>query len=217
MLIKSQNVTEKSETLDAMIEMNKQNQNLSTDAEFNIELDNSEESLRRGQENFLKKANYNRIQNGKANFENVQLLDLDGNLISEVFFGQEVILRMTVKICEDLECLGMGYHIRNSTGIDLVYTDSRFNKTKAIFDAKRGESYIIDWKFKVELTQQLFDIACVISLPIDAALTRADICDFVPCALQFNVTAKDEYGTLVGGYVHWHSDLRIINLGKQMT
>ena len=116
---------------------------------------------------------------------------------------------MVVKFHKDIECLGMGYHIRNSTGIDLVYTDSRFNDIKAIFDAKKGEVYVIDWKFKVELREELYDIACVISTPIDENLINADVCDYVPCALQFTVTADNEFKKLAGGYVHWHNDLRI--------
>ena len=114
---------------------------------------------------------------------------------------------MIVRFQTDVACLGMGYHIRNATGIDLIYTDSRFNDTKAIFDAKAGEVYVIDWRFKVELRQELYDIACVISTPLDETLSSAEMCDFIPCALQFNVVSPNAYLSLPGGYVHWHNDL----------
>ena len=166
-------------------------------------------SLERGKDIFLKNAAYNRIGDRRAIFENVQLLNLDGEIISEVIFGQEVILRMIVKFQKDVACLGMGYHIRNATGIDLIYTDSRFHDTKAIFDATAGEVYIIDWQFKVELRQELYDIACVISVPLDEDLSSADMCDFIPCALQFNVLSPNAYLSLPGGYVHWHNELKI--------
>ena len=169
----------------------------------------SAESLNRGKEIFLKTAAYNRIGDRRAIFENVQLLNLDGEIISEVIFGQEVILRMVVKFQKDVACLGMGYHIRNATGIDLIYTDSRFHDTKAIFDATAGEVYVIDWQFKVELRQELYDIACVISVPLDEDLSAAEMCDFIPCALQFNVVSPNAYLSLPGGYVHWHNDLKI--------
>ena len=129
--------------------------------------------------------------------------------ISEVIFGQEVILRMVVKLHENISFLGMGYHIRNTTGIDLIYSDSRFNDMKAIYDGKSGEIYVIDWKFKVELRQELYDIACVISTPIDDMLRDFHTCDFVPCALQFNVMNLNPQMALGGGYVHWHNDLTI--------
>ena len=211
-LLQSQTAGEKTESFEQLMEMVRQNQEIIDTSEFDIEIDKSEESLRRGQENFLKMANYERIQDGRVSFENVQLMNLDGDLISEVLFGQEVVLRMTIKFNEDVECLGMGYHIRNSTGIDLIYTDSRFNKAKAIFDAKRGEYYVIDWKFKVELREELYDISCVISTPVDEDLSDANICDFVPCALQFTLVSQNPYTQLVGGYVHWHNDLKFAKL-----
>ena len=175
--------------------------------DFNIPID--ADSLLRGKETFLKNSTYQRIYDGRAEFLNVQLMDLNGELINEIVFAQEVILRMVVKFNQDIECLGMGYHIRNSTGVDLVYTDSRFNKTKAIFDAKRDEVYVIDWKFKVELRNELYNIACVISTPIDDRLIDANTCDYVPCAIQFVLVSPDAYNTLAGGYVHWHNDLKV--------
>jgi ABC-type polysaccharide/polyol phosphate transport system ATPase subunit len=174
----------------------------------------SVESLERGKDIFMKNATYQRIGDKRAIFENVQLLNLDGEIISEVIFGQEVILRMIVRFQKDVACLGMGYHIRNATGIDLIYTDSRFNDTKAIFDARAGEVYILDWKFKVELRQEMYDIACVISTPLDETLSSAEMCDFIPCALQFNVVSPNSYLSLPGGYVHWHNDLKIRRLNS---
>ena len=169
----------------------------------------SAESLQRGKDIFAKNATYQRVGDKRAIFENVQLLDLSGELVNEIIFGQEVVLRMVVRFEQNVACLSMGYHIRNVTGIDLIYTDSRFNDTKAIFDAKAGERYVIDWRFKVELHEGLYDIACVISTPLDETLTSAEMCDFVPCALQFNVVSPSPYLSLTGGYVHWHNDLTV--------
>ena len=165
-----------------------------------------------GKETFEKNAAYQRTQNGRANFENVQLLNTAGEPITEVVFEQEVVLRMVIRFNEDVSCLGMGYHIRNATGIDIVYTDSRFNGMKAIFDARRDEVYVVDWRFKVALRQELYDIACVISIPVGEAMDYPDVCDFVPCAVQFNVVSPNPYLNLGGGYVHWHNDLNITKL-----
>ena len=199
-------ISAQSDEFSALLEEVKRSHKID-DKDFNIAID--EESLQRGQENFLKNATYQRIQDGRAEFLNVQLMNLDGELITEVIFGQEVILRMVVKFNQEVECLGMAYHIRNSTGVDLIYTDSRFNDKQAIFDAKRGEIYVIDWKFKVELRQELYNIACTISTPTNEDLTNPNVCDLVPLALQFKVVSPDVYTTLEGGYVHWHNDLKI--------
>ena len=175
----------------------------------------SAESLERGKDVFAKNATYQRIGDKRAVFDNVQLLDLNGELISEVIFGQEVVLRMVVRFQKDVAFLGMGYHIRNATGIDLIYTDSRFHDTKAIFDAKAGEVYVIDWQFKVELRQEMYDIACVISTPLDETLSSAEMCDFIPCALQFNVVSPNAYLSLPGGYVHLHNNLTVRRVDNQ--
>ena len=198
-----------SETLDALIAESKniQSEKVFDDEEINLPVTN--ENIFVGQEIFQKNAAYQRNSDGRASFENVQLFNLNGEKISEVIFGQEVILRMVVKLHENISFLGMGYHIRNTTGIDLIYSDSRFNDMKAIYDGKSGEIYVIDWKFKVELRQELYDIACVISTPIDDMLRDFHTCDFVPCALQFNVMNLNPQMALGGGYVHWHNDLTI--------
>lgn len=177
-----------------------------------INLSVTAESIKLNQEMFAKNAAYQRVQNGAANFENVQLLNLDGEPVFEVTFGQEVILRMVIKFNEDVPALGIGYHIRNLNGVDLVYNDSRFSDVKAIFDATKDEIYIVDWKFKVELRQELYNIACSISIPIEESLDSPDLCDFVPLALQFKVISPNKYLSLPGGYVHWHNDMEITKL-----
>lgn len=165
-----------------------------------------------GKETFDKNANYRRTQNGRASFVNVQLLDTGGAPISEIFFEQEVVLRMVIEFHSNVDCLGFGYHIRNATGIDLVYTDSRFDGMKVIFDAAADEVYVVDWRFKVALRQELYDVACVISIPNAEAMDFPDVCDFVPCALQFAVVNPNPNLNLGGGYVHWHNDLNITKL-----
>ena len=199
-------IGEDADKVAALIEEAKLSQD---DDEISIDIPIDAGSLSRGREVFEKNATYNRVNDGRAEIINVQLMNLDGEIISDVIFAQEVILRMVIQFHQNIECLGMGYHIRNATGIDLIYNDSRFSKTKAIFDGKRGEIYVVDWKFKVELRQEMYDIACVISTPIDDRLLDAHVCDYVPCALQCNVISPDAYTTMVGGYVHWHNDLKI--------
>ncbi len=184
-------------------------------ADGKINLPVTAESIKINQEIFKNNAAYQRLQNGRASFENVQLLDLDGEPIFEVIFGQEVILRTFIKFNEDIECLAMGYHIRNLNGVDLVYNDSRFSDVKAIFDAKRGEIYVVDWQFKMELRQEIYNFACSISTPVEESLDSPDLCDFVPCALQFKVISPNKFLSLPGGYVHWHNDMEITKLGAK--
>jgi len=172
----------------------------------------SSADLLRGKSSFDKNAAYQRTGNGRAEFINVQLLDTTGRPVTEVVFGNDVVLRMVIKFNDDVDCLGFGYHIRNATGIDLVYTDSRFDGMKVITDAKRQEIFAVDWRFNVALRQELYDIACVISIPVEETMNFPEVCDFVPCAVQFNVVSPNPYMNLGGGYVHWHNDLTITKI-----
>ena len=196
----------KTDALEEFLQLIKSNQPLSQSSAV---LPISATSLLRGKETFDKNAAYNRTGNHRAEFTNVQLLDLNGNPVSDVVFNQEVVLRMVIEFNDDIDCLGFGYHIRNATGIDLVYTDSRFNGMKVIADAKRGEIFVVDWQFKAALRQELYDVACVISIPVEETMNFPDVCDFVPCALQFTAVSPNPYMNLGGGYVHWSNNLTV--------
>ncbi|MBD2517429.1 ABC transporter ATP-binding protein [Nostoc sp. FACHB-973] len=156
--------------------------------------------------NFLKKADFQRVQNGKANFANVQILDNKFEEIYIVNYEEDVILRMAVEIHEDIEELAFGYHIRDKNGTDIVYSDSIIENS-TLKSLKKGERYIIDWKFKASLMAGMYNIACVLSIPIDIQIGRVDFCDFVPLAVQFNMTSR-QWVTLYGK-VHWNNFLTV--------
>lgn len=153
----------------------------------------------RNNEVFLKNASYQRIQNGKLSFCNVQLLDEAGHPIAAAEYGQSVILRMAIDVHADAAFFGTGYHIRNEAGMELVYSDSQI-EDKIVHHAKAGSRYLMDWKFRLALREGRYNIACVMSLPIDLLARKVECCDFVPCAVQFTVLTNT---CEMGGYVHW--------------
>ena len=153
----------------------------------------------RNNEVFLKNASYQRIQNGKLSFCNVQLLDEAGHPIAAAEYGQSVILRMAIDVHADAAFFGTGYHIRNEAGMELVYSDSQI-EDKIVHQAKAGSRYLMDWKFRIALREGRYNSACVMSLPIDLLARKVECCDFVPCAVQFTVLTNT---CEMGGYVHW--------------
>lgn len=154
---------------------------------------------------FLKNAAYQRIQNGKLEFVNIQLLDMQERPVMSVVYGQMVILRMAILVHEDTACFGTGYHLRNAAGMELVYSDSRIEE-QAVTDARAGACYLMDWRFRVSLREGKYNIACVMSLPVNLEARQVECCDFVPCAIQFDVLTN---ACEMGGYVHWHNDVDI--------
>ena len=154
---------------------------------------------------FLHNAAYQRIQNGRLGFSNVQLLDQAEKPVEGVIYGQEVILRMVVEICDPAPVLGTGYHIRNKDGVDVVYSDLQLDDA-LIYDVKKGERYVIDYHFQMNLREGQYNLACVASVPIDLAARKVECCDFVPCAVQFTVGTND---CEMGGYVHWENKVSV--------
>lgn len=155
---------------------------------------------------FRKHSSFQRIQNGMANFANVQLLDMNGNEIQTVEFGQDVILRMAIEINEDIHELSYGYHIRDANGIDVVYASAGI-ENKRLHDVKKGEKYVIDWKFRTYLMQGNYNIVCVMSIPIDEDTGQVCFCDFVPLAVQFNMNQRKPIKLY--GLVHWPNEVEI--------
>ena len=154
-------------------------------------------------EAFLKRASYQRVQNGKAEFVNVELLNEDGRPIQEAEFRQPVVLRMSVVFREAMPLVGVGYAVRSSTGVDLVYGDSRLDHGE-VKDVQPGERYVFDWRFKVGLQAGSYSVVCAVSRMFGD--TGYERCDFVPCAVQFSVQAP---GIVMGGFVHWPNSLDI--------
>lgn len=160
-------------------------------------------------EAFQKRASYQRIQNGKARFINVQLLNEDEKEIEIVEYEQNVILRMAMEIHEDIKALGVAYHIKDKNGVNLVYTDTII-ENKMLTSVKQGERYIIDFRFRASLIHGNYNILCAISIPINLEIGEVDYCDYVPYALQFQVQKRKE--TPMYGCVHLENTVEIVKM-----
>ncbi len=158
---------------------------------------------------FLKKAAYQRIQNGKANFANIQLLNENEDIISFVNYEQNVILRMSIEINEDLHLLDYGYQIQNEDGIEVVYSDS-ITENKSLLNVKKGDRYVIDWNFKTSLTHihGKYNVLCALGIPMNYEKVMFEFCDRVPISVQFQMQPKA--GIPICGFVHWHNKVDII-------
>ena len=163
---------------------------------------------------FLARARYQRIQNGKAEFLNVQLIDEKGSELVQVEYNQMVTLRLAILVHEDIAELGYGYHLRSSTGVDVVYADS-FLDDRMLRGLKKGERYIVDWKFRLRLMHGVYNVVCVLSIPLDPMIGKADFCDFVPCAMQF--TMCNPVVSQLYGYVHLENEISVIKQGPDQA
>ncbi|GAM08930.1 ABC transporter protein AbcA [Geobacter sp. OR-1] len=159
--------------------------------------------------NFIKRSAFQRIQNGKATFANVLLLDCDGQEVNVAEYNQMVTLRMAIVILEDIHELSYAYHIRDKNGVDIVYSSAGIENSRLSFP-KKGERYVIDWQFELSLMENEYTISCVLSIPVYDELGKVEICDFIPIATQFAVAPRRPMKLY--GLVHWPNEVMVTKL-----
>ncbi len=158
------------------------------------------------QESFAKRAAFHRIQSGIADFLDVQVIDRMERVVDTVEFGDDITLRMTIRINTDIACLGLAYHIRNKNGLDVIYSDTGIEDSH-LSDLHAGDMVIFDWHFSVHLQQGGYSVAAMLSIPKDLASGQVEICDFAPLATNFQVICGDHLP--IYGAVHWQNKIAV--------
>lgn len=159
---------------------------------------------------FEKIASFQRIQNGKASFKNVLLLDESNNRLETVQFGQKLTLRMAIEIHEDIHLLGYGYHIRDKNGTSVVYSDCIVEGQNCLENLKAGDKFIIDWSFNAALCQGQYHILSAISTPINLELSQVDYSDYIPISYQFIMEPRRP--TTIYGFIKWDNKINTLKL-----
>ena len=165
-----------------------------------------------GAENFRAQAAFQRIQNGVAEFVNVKLLDDSGRTVDSVGFGEQVTLRQVVRVYKPILQLGLGYHIRDKNGLDIIYSDTGIEK-KHLQPSGVGGVYAIDWTFTVFLREGNYVIASMLSEPIDLEIGSVTVVDFVPISTSFSVARKGNLPIYATSY--WKNRLNILKLNNE--
>jgi len=160
---------------------------------------------------FLQTASYQRIQNGKAEIVNVQLLNDKEEMVFAVEYEQDVVLRIAIEIHEDIPELVHGYAIRNEDGIEVVHSDSII-EGRNLRDVRKGEKYIIDWNFRAALTDQHghYSVTTGLVIPVNYGKIQMEFCDRIPIAVQFMMQPRKHFPLM--GFVHWKNDIDIRRL-----
>jgi lipopolysaccharide transport system ATP-binding protein len=161
-------------------------------------------------QDFQKRVSLGRIQNGRAQFANIQLLSEQGEEIASVAYGQTVILRMAIEILDNIDELSFAYSIRDNKGIQLVTSDSLLEESN-FKSVHKGDRYIVDWKYTCTLSGGNYSIQCVLSIPVDINLPKFLFCDFVPLGVIFNMKLREKY-RIIGGGLHWDNRIEIVKI-----
>lgn len=158
---------------------------------------------------FTKRSAFQRIQAGNAKFANILLLNNAGQEVHIAEYNQMVNLRMGIEVLDDMHELSYGYHIRDKFGVDIVYSSAGIENSRLI-SPKKGERYIINWRFELALMEGEYTISCILSSPNSDDMVAVLVCDFVPISVQFVMAARKPHKLY--GYVHWENEVEIKKL-----
>ncbi len=162
--------------------------------------------------NFLSIANFQRIQNGAAEFINVLMLDDQGLPTEAVTFGQKVTLRQIIQINSSISRLGFAYHIRDKNGQDIIYSDSGIESGGQISPITIGGAYVADWTFTVHLREGHYVVSSMASEPIDLELGSVNVLDFIPISLKFSVSRGQNLPIYAA--VYWENEFSVRDISN---
>lgn len=163
-----------------------------------------------GNTQFRELATIQRMGDGRATLLNVVLLRRDGKPCGEFRHGQDICLRMVVRVDKPMPLLTFGYHVRDRNGVDVLYADSLIEEC-SIKEPVVGSVYVLDWRFAAVLRNGQYNVACVVSGPPESVSGRPVVCedlrisDFVAVAAQFNVFGD----TILHGFVHVDNQVNV--------
>lgn len=150
-----------------------------------------------GSEAFRARASLNRVQNGMAEFVNVQILR-KGLLCQEFDYDEEVTIRMVLACTERLVNLNLSLAIKTLEGTSAVYSDTRLvGEIGRIYEA--GARYEVDWTLRLPLMHGRYVLRCGMAFPPDDRHPDWRFVDMVPGAYEFRMAPRAE--GMIGGLV----------------
>ena len=164
-----------------------------------------------GAEIFRNQASFQRLRNGSAEFINVVILDGTGKIVESVTFGERVTLRQVFRVQKAVQKLGLGYHIRDKNGLDIIYSDSAIER-RHIEDCEVGSVYVVDWSFVVFLQDGNYSVASMLSEPIDLEVGEVKVADFIPISTKFSVSRKGGFPIYAAAY--WSNEVEIMEIKR---
>lgn len=150
-----------------------------------------------GSEAFLARAALNRVQNGMAEFLNVQMLR-KGRLCQDFDYDDEVTIRMLVSCVERLANLNISLTLKTVQGTSLAYSDTRLvGEIGRVYDA--GTRYEVEWTLRLPLMHGRYVLGGGMAFPPDDRHPDWRFVDMVPGAYEFRMAPRAE--GMVGGLV----------------
>jgi lipopolysaccharide transport system ATP-binding protein len=158
-----------------------------------------------GAESFSLRSRHNRVGNGAATIQNVQMLR--GGVHSLAFdFDDEVVVRVHVAFKETLTNLNHSLKVRTLQGVDVLFFDCRLQDAMGQTYVG-GSTVVFEWRFKVPLMHGPYALGVGLAHPPGATHLDWVFVDTVPLAYEFSMSPRS--GGMIGGLVTIPASLSI--------
>ncbi len=162
-----------------------------------------------GAEAFKERAAINRVQNGMAEFINVQMLR-HGLMCQDFDYDEEVTIRVVVLFNERIANLNISVTLKTLQGTGAVYCDTRLaGEVDRIYDA--GATCTIDWKLRLPMMHGKYVVGCGMAFPPDTENDDWRFVDMVPYACEFRMSPR--VGGMISGLVALPASFSLHNIG----
>ncbi len=142
-----------------------------------------------------------RFGNGDAAVLGVELLDGDGNALSEADGGQKVIIRISAEFKRDVDRPILGYTLRDRLGIETTGCNTSY-LGQQLPPARKGQ--IITSDFHVVLPLLAPGSYSISPAVAKGTIDRHDMCDWIDNALVFVLRSR----SLIYGLLRMEADVR---------
>ncbi len=135
-----------------------------------------------------------RFGSGEATLLGVDLLDAQGNPALEIFGGEKVVIRISVRFNQDLASPIIGYTLRDRMGVELSACNTSY-AGRVLGPARKDQVFTSDFQVVLpHLAPGSYSISPAVA---KGDVLRHDMCDWVDNALVFSVRAdRLIYGVL---------------------
>jgi hypothetical protein len=135
-----------------------------------------------------------RFGSGEATVLGVDLMDAQGKPTREVFGGEKVVVRVSVRFNQDTTAPIIGYTLRDRLGVDLSACNTSF-AGRALRAAVKGQ--VITSDFQILLPHLAAGSYSISPAVAKGDVLKHDMCDWIDNALVFNLQSDQMvYGTM---------------------
>ena len=136
---------------------------------------------------FEKRVALHRHGTGEAKITNVEVLNIDGSLVEEAIFNQQVIVRIYVESYVNKE-ISVNFHLLDDKKVNIVCCNF-LQAGSELYNVKSGDRLIVEYILNLPLQHNVYSLNTMITNPIipDVNITYIDV---IPDSYIFKIAKR---------------------------